>query len=404
MRYSYCTSLYCPKCGQRHQADEVHHLCSNCESPLLVEYDLEALKREASPENWKERSPDLWRYHELLPVSGEEHVVTMGEGMTPVLQLMRYGRKYGFSSLYIKDEGLIPTGSFKARGASVGVSRAKELGAQRLVMPTNGNAGASWSQYAARAGVKMTVVMPQGAPEITKKECVRAGADLYLVDGTIADAGKVVARTVETRGWYDASTLKEPYRIEGKKTMGLELYEQFAGDVPDVILYPTGGGVGLIGIYKAFTELRELGWLKTDRLPRLVAVQAEGCAPIVQAWEKGETSSQFWPDSHTVAFGIRVPKALGDFLVLEAIYETNGCAVGIRDEQLLKEQRLLAESEGLLICPEGACALAAARKLLEEGWIKAEEKVVVLNTGSGLKYPETFDSLSVPTVRADASL
>ncbi|WP_445614267.1 threonine synthase [Geobacillus sp. YF-1] len=386
MRFSYVSHLYCPKCARTYDVDHVHQLCE-CGSPLLVAYDLEAMRQQVAREMLKEREPSLWRYHELLPVKRPEHIVSLGEGMTPLVPMPRLGRNIGIDSLYMKDEGVIPTGTFKARGAAVGVSKAKELGVKQLAMPTNGNAGAAWSLYAARAGIRATVVMPVDAPELTRKECAIAGAELYFVNGLISDAGQIVAKAIREYGWYDASTLKEPYRIEGKKTMGLEIAEQFAWQLPDVILYPTGGGVGIIGIYKALKELQALGWVD-GKMPRLVAVQAEHCAPIVKAWNEKKRESEFWPNSHTVAFGINVPKALGDFLVLEAVYETDGCAIAISDKDILAEQQAVAKLEGAFICPEGAAAFAAARKLRESGWIRDGETVVVLNTGTGLKYAD----------------
>ncbi|KKC48576.1 MULTISPECIES: threonine synthase [Paenibacillus] len=387
MSFSYLTHLHCPKCLQTYPSDKIQQLCE-CGSPLLADYDLESLKRQWKPSDLAGRPNDLWRYHELLPVSSPEHIVSLGEGMTPLLPMDRIGLDMGIERLWMKDEGIIPTGSFKARGAAVGVSKAKELGVQELAMPTNGNAGAAWSLYAARAGMRASIVMPVGAPLITRNECAISGANLNLVNGLISDAGKMVGQAVNEHRLFDASTLKEPYRIEGKKTMGLEIAEQMGWELPDVILYPTGGGVGLIGIYKALHELAVLGWIP-DRLPRLVAVQAEGCAPIVKAWEEGKPESQFWPDSSTAAFGINVPKALGDFLVLEAVYKTNGCAVSITDAELLREQGTIARLEGAFVCPEGAATFSAARKLRESGWIKDGETVVALNTGSGIKYPET---------------
>ncbi|AMX83569.1 threonine synthase [Geobacillus subterraneus] len=386
MSFSYVSHLYCPKCEHTYDVDHVHQLCE-CGSPLLVAYDLEAMRQEVVREALKEREPSLWRYHELLPVKRPEHIVSLGEGMTPLVPMPRLGRNIGIDSLYMKDEGVIPTGTFKARGAAVGVSKAKELGVKQLAMPTNGNAGAAWSLYASRAGIRATVVMPVDAPELTRKECAIAGAELYFVNGLISDAGQIVAKAIRECGWYDASTLKEPYRIEGKKTMGLEIAEQFSWQLPDVILYPTGGGVGLIGIYKAIKELQALGWV-SGKMPRLVAVQAEHCAPIVKAWNEKKRESEFWPNSHTVAFGINVPKALGDFLVLEAVYETDGCAIAISDKDILAEQRAVANLEGAFICPEGAAAFAAARKLRGSGWIRDGETVVVLNTGTGLKYAD----------------
>ncbi|ALX50152.1 threonine synthase [Lentibacillus amyloliquefaciens] len=387
MKYSYISHLYCPKCGNTYETSEQYQLCT-CGSPLLVDYDLEGISRNLSPDVLALREPSLWRYHELLPVENAANVVSLGEGMTPLTLFPRVGENMAIEKLYMKDEGLVPTGSFKARGATVGVSKAREVGVKELAMPTNGNAGAAWGLYAARAGMKATIVMPYDAPEITRNEVALSGANLYLVNGLISDAGKIVAKAVGDYNLYDASTLKEPYRIEGKKTMGLEIAEQFNWQLPDVILYPTGGGVGLIGIYKALKELKALGWVE-GKLPRLVAVQSTGCAPIVKAWEEGRRESDFWKDSETLAFGINVPKALGDFLVLDAISDTEGCAVAVDDESMLQEQEKIAQMEGNFICPEGAATITAARKLRENGWIGADETVVVLNTGAGIKYPDT---------------
>ncbi|NOU95937.1 threonine synthase [Paenibacillus sp. LMG 31456] len=396
MEFSFISHLHCPKCQKEYRADEIQQLCT-CGSPLLVDYDLQELKKHWTPASLVGRSNDLWRYHELLPIVDPGNIVTLGEGLTPLLRMDRIGSTMGIDHLWMKDEGIIPTGSFKARGAAVGVSKAKELAVQELAMPTNGNAGAAWALYAARAGIKASIVMPVEAPVITRNECAISGANLNLVNGLISDAGKIVGQAVKEYDYlFDASTLKEPYRIEGKKTMGLEIVEQLNWKVPDVILYPTGGGVGLIGIYKALKELVELGWIE-DKLPRLVAVQAEGCAPIVKAWEEGKPDSQFWEDSTTIAFGINVPKALGDFLVLEAIYKTDGCAIAIDDAALLKEQEQIARLEGVFVCPEGAATFSAARKLRESGWIKAGETVIALNTGSGIKYPETVQ-VEVPVL------
>ena len=386
----YVSHLECPKCAATHESERRTQLCG-CGAPLLVRYDMEKVKAAFSKEDLPQRNADLWRYRELLPVKHEENIVSLGEGMTPLLKMKRLGRELGMSHLYLKDEGIIPTGTFKARGAAVGVSRAKELGIDVLAMPTNGNAGASWAAYCAAADIKAVIVMPKDAPPIPRGECAITGAFLYLVDGLISDAGKIVAQAVADYGWFDASTLKEPYRIEGKKTMGLEIAEQFDWQLPDVILYPTGGGVGIIGIYKALLELKELGWI-AGKMPRLVAVQSTGCAPIVNAWEQGQTESIFWEKACTLAFGITVPKAIGDFLVLEAIYKTDGCAVAVDDTEILKAEELIASREGTFICPEGAATLSAAMKLSKDGWIKPEEKVVLLNTGSGLKYPETVQT------------
>jgi threonine synthase len=378
--FSALSHLECPRCGATHDADQIIGLCP-CGSPLLARYGVPAVRKA----DLAGRAPDLWRYHELLPVRSPANVITLGEGMTPLLPMPRYGASVGVDRLLMKDEGLIPTGTFKARGAAVGVSRAYEVGVRKIAMPTNGNAGSAWAAYAARAGMEALIAMPIAASEICRREVVAVGARLQLIDGLIGDAAAYVR---EQPGYFDASTLKEPYRIEGKKTMGLEIAEQLGWSLPDVIVYPTGGGVGIIGIWKALTELRDLGWI-SGPLPRLVAVQSTGCAPIVRAWEKGLPESEPWPNAQTVAFGITVPKALGDFLVLQAITETNGCAVAVDDEDILAEQALVARLEGNFICPEGAANFAAIRQLRESGWIHADDQVVALNTGAGLKYPET---------------
>ncbi len=390
MRFSALTQLECPKCGLRHDPDQVIGLCS-CGSPLLVRYDLDEVRAGLTKADVAARPPDLWRYHELLPVRDPANIVTLGEGMTPLLRLPAYGAELGVENLLMKDEGLIPTGTFKARGAAVGVSRAKEVGVRKIAMPTNGNAGSAWAAYGVRAGMEALIAMPEAAPEICRREVSVVGAELQLIDGLISDAGVWIREQLAVReGYQDVSTLKEPYRIEGKKTMGLEIAEQLGWKLPDVILYPTGGGVGLIGIWKALNELLELGWVEGP-LPRLVAVQATGCAPIVQAWEQGKPESEPWPDAKTVAFGITVPKALGDFLVLQAIRETGGCAVAVDDEEILAALRRCAELEGSFVCPEGAANFAAVARLRAQGWIKPGETVVALNTGTGLKYPETVE-------------
>jgi threonine synthase len=309
--------------------------------------------------------------------------------MTPLIALPTLGEQIGVPKLAMKDEGSLPTGSFKARGAAAGVSRAAELGIEGIAMPTNGNAGAAWAQYAARAGIEAYIVMPRGAPQITRRECVVAGARLELIDGLISDAGRIVAEAVAAGKWFEASTLKEPYRIEGKKTLGLEIAEQLGWRVPDVIIYPTGGGVGIIGIYKALRELQAIGWIDADRMPRLVAVQASGCAPIVRAYDARATDSEMWEGADTVAFGINVPKALGDFLVLEAVYETGGCALAVDDDALLAGVHDLAAAEGAFICPEGGATVAAAAQLRTQGWLGEDDEVVLLNTGAGIKYPDT---------------
>ena len=399
--FSYLTHLECGRCGRGYDSGVPQGLCA-CGSPLLARYDLPAVAAGLDRAEFSTRVPSLWRYHELLPVQAPGMVVTLGEGMTPLVPLPRLAAEFGVAHLAMKDEGLLPTGTFKARGAAVGVSRARELGIQRIAMPTNGNAGAAWATYAARAGMDALIVMPVDAPEITRAECAIAGARLYLVDGLIGDAGALTAGAVATQGYTDVSTLKEPYRLEGKKTMGLELFEQLGWRVPDVILYPTGGGVGLIGIYKALLECQAMGWLGAT-MPRLVAVQATGCAPIVRAWEEGATESRAWEKASTIAFGITVPKPLGDFLILDALRRTGGCAVAVDDEQTLAAQSRLAAAEGAFVCPEGAACFAAAEQLRKDSWISEDDEVVVLNTGTGIKYPQTV-RVHAPVVPAGSPL
>jgi threonine synthase len=402
MSYSALSHLECSRCTARHDADRVQGTCT-CGSPLLARYDTALVADLVRPRDIADRPADLWRYHELLPVRQAGNVVSLGEGMTPLLPMPRLGKALGVPRLLMKDESLIPTGTFKARGAAAGVSRAVELGVTGVAMPTNGNAGAAWSVYAARAGLRSLIVMPVEAPKITRAECTAAGAELYLVDGLIGDAAKLVTGALGRRpGYQDVSTLREPYRIEGKKTIGMEIAEQLGWRMPGVIVCPTGGGVGLLGAYKALRELRELGWVSGE-LPRLVAVQAAGCAPIVKAFEARASQSTAWADAHTVAFGITVPKALGDFLILDALYATCGIAVAVEDEALLADQREVARLEGSFVCPEGAACFTATRRLRESGWLCDRDEVVVLNTGTGLKYPETLQA-EVPVLAPSGSV
>ncbi len=384
------THLECGRCGATIDHRTRAQLCANDGGPLLARYDLGAIG--ASDRGALDARPEtLWRYRELLPLDRPDDVVSLGEPMTPLDRVPRLGVALGVPGLLIKDEGLLPTGSFKARGAAVGVSRARELGIKALALPTAGNAGAAWAAYGARAGMRVSVVMPESTPSVIKREAASYGARVYLVPGSIADAGAVVRRACAADpDLYDASTLKEPYRIEGKKTMGFELVEQLGWRVPDVILYPAGGGVGLVGMWKAFAELRAIGWLAAGRGPRFVAVQATGCAPIVKAFAEGALESVLWPDPVTMAAGIRVPKALGDFLVLRALRESSGTAVAVSEEEIAEALWLAGEREGLCVCPEGGAALAAARRLAREGWIGQGEDVVVFNTGSGLLYAESL--------------
>jgi threonine synthase len=386
----FLTHLECPRCGARHEAGRPRNLCG-CGSPLLARYDLDAVRKAVTPADVARRDADLWRYRELLPLADDAHRTSFGEGWTPLWPASRYGGRIGLDRLLVKDEGLTPTGSFKARGAAVGVSRARELGVTHVAMPTNGNAGAAWATYAARAGIRATIAMPLAAPDITRREIRAAGAELILVDGLISDAGARIADLLKgDTEIFDAGTLREPYRLEGKKTMGYELCEQLGWRVPDVILYPTGGGVGLIGIHKAIGELKELGWIPPDRTPRLVAVQSTGCAPIVRAFAAGRATAEPWADARTVAFGITVPSPLGDALILDAVRATGGTAIAVDDVEILADLRDFAGAEGLWLCPEGAACLTAARKLRADGWLGPDAEVVVLNTGAGLKYPETI--------------
>jgi threonine synthase len=381
------TNLECPRCGARRDADVPTNLCG-CGSPLLARYDLEAVGKALTPEEIARRPADLWRYRELLPVRDPARAVSLGEGWTPLLPVLRYGHRIGLPGLLVKDEGALPTGSFKARGAAVGVSRAAELGIDHVALPTNGNAGAAWATYAARAGMRATVAMPIAAPESTRRECLVAGADVHLVDGLIGDAAAKIRTLIAENGAFDASTLREPYRIEGKKTLGLEIVEQLGWAAPDAIVYPTGGGVGLIGIHKAVGELAELGWLR-GRPPRLVVVQSTGCAPIVRAFAAGRRRADPWPDPHTAAFGINVAAPLGDELILDAVYASGGTAIAVDDAEIMADLRQFGRDEGLWLCPEGAAGLTAVRHLLASGWLSADARVVVVNTGLGLKYPET---------------
>jgi len=388
--YSALTILDCSRCSAGpYEADRIQGTCE-CGAPLLARYDLTAAASWTGPDEIAARPPSLWRYHELLPVGSAKSVVSFGEGMTPLLPMERLGAELGVPRLLMKDESPLPTGSFKARGAAVGVSRAAELGAVGVALPTNGNAGSAWAAYAARAGLPCLVVMPTDAPEITRAECVAAGAETYLTDGLINDAGRLIRAAVADRpGFLDASTLREPYRLEGKKTIGLEIAEQLGWRVPDVIIFPTGGGVGLIGITKGLRELQQLGWIG-NTLPRMVAVQSAGCAPIVRAFDHQSTTTDPWPDAKTEAFGLTVPDPLGGFLVLEAIRSTNGTALAVTDDQLIASQRQAARTEGTWLCPEGAACLTAVEQLRATGWLAQDDEVVIVNTGAGLKYPQTL--------------
>jgi threonine synthase len=382
---TFVTHLECSATGAHYPADEPRGL-SEAAKPLLVRYDLESLKRTVKRETLAARGGGFWKYREFLPVRKSADVVRLGEEVTPLVELGATAASAGSKQVIVKDEGRLPTGSFKARGLALAVAMAKAFGLKRLAMPTNGNAGAALAAYAARAGIETHVFCPADTPEINVREIALAGAHVTLVDGLINDCGKRVAEGRERMGWFDVSTLKEPYRIEGKKTMGLELAEQLGWTLPDVIFYPTGGGTGLIGMWKAFAELEAIGFIGPER-PRMVAVQATGCAPIVRAWQEGAEHATLWQDAQTYAAGIRVPAAIGDFLILRAVRESGGFAIAVEDEEIRRALAEVARADGLLLCPEGAATVAAWRAALGDGLVGAHEKVLLFNCASGLKYP-----------------
>ncbi|MFL6799504.1 MAG: threonine synthase [Xanthobacteraceae bacterium] len=381
----FVTHLECSATGEHYPADRLHNV-SRAGKPLLVRYDLARVSKVLSKQALAQRPHDLWRYRELLPVRRAQDIVSLGEAMTPIIRLPRLARALGAAEILVKDEGRLPTGSFKARGLVIAVSMAKALGVTHMTMPTNGNAGAALAAYATRAGIRSTAFCPHDTPEINVSEIALQGASVYRVNGLIDDCGKIAAEAAKRRGWFDTSTLKEPYRIEGKKTMGLELAEQLGWEVPDVILYPTGGGTGLIGMWKAFAELEAIGFIGAKR-PRMVAVQAAGCAPIVQAFEGGTEHAARWQDAHTIAAGIRVPQALGDFLILRAVRESRGFAIAVNDAAITAAVDEVAGSEGLLMCPEGAATYAALKQALTDGRIARHERALLFNCATGLKYP-----------------
>ena len=386
--------LECSLSGERYPAGVVHGL-SKAGRPLLVRYDLAAVARALSKETLALRAGGFWRYRELLPVREAANVLDLGEVTTPLIALPEFADR---GELWVKDEGRLPTGSFKARGLGVAVAMAKELGLTHLAMPTNGNAGAALAAYCARAGLKATVFCPADTPDINIRETAMLGAQVFRVDGLINDCGRIVGALAGERGWFDLSTLKEPYRIEGKKTMGLELAEQFGWTLPDAIFYPTGGGTGLIGMWKAFAELEAMGWLAPGQRPKMFAVQADGCAPIVKAFDEGSRFAELWPDASTVAAGIRVPAAVGDFMILDAVRASGGAALAVRDEAILSSRRRVAETTGNLLCPEGAATFAAWEQARTQGLIGADERVVLFNCATGLKYPLEDSSRVWPEV------
>jgi threonine synthase len=384
-RETFVTHLECSATGERYPADELHNV-SRTGKPLLVRYDLAGIRHALSKTALAQRPRDLWRYRELLPVRRAENIVSLGEAVTPLVAMPKLAARLGAQEILVKDEGRLPTGSFKARGLVMAVSMAKALGVSHMAMPTNGNAGAALAAYASRAGIRSTIFCPDDTPEVNVSEIALQGASVYRVNGLIDDCGKIVAEGKAKVGWFDTSTLKEPYRLEGKKTMGIELAEQLGWNVPDVILYPTGGGTGLIGMWKAFAELEAIGFIGAKR-PRMVAVQAAGCAPMVRAYERGEEHAARWENAHTIAAGIRVPQALGDFLILRAVRESSGFAIAVDDKAIAAGLDEVARTEGFLMCPEGAATYAALKQALGDGRIRREERAVLFNCATGLKYP-----------------
>ncbi|MDE2665024.1 MAG: threonine synthase [Acidobacteriota bacterium] len=386
----FVTHLECSACEKILPPRQLINLCP-CGSPLLVRYDLSAVRAKLSRKVLGSRPHTMWRYRELLPPGNSHARISLGEGGTPLVDAERLASSLGLSRLWIKDEGTNPTGSFKARGLSAAVTMAKALGAENLAIPSAGNAGGALAAYAAQAGLQAHVFMPRDVPPANRIECETLGAHIHLVDGLITDCGRLVARESKDNGWFDVATLKEPYRIEGKKTLGLELAEQLRWRLPDVIIYPTGGGTGLVGMWKAFNEMRQLGWIDSKQ-PKMVSVQAVGCAPVVRAFEQGHSRCEPWSSAATLAAGLRVPRAIGDFLILEILRQSGGTAVAVTDEEMLADARAMGRSEGLFVCPEGGATLAALKKLIRSGFVRPSDEVVLFNTGSGLKYLHLFEA------------
>ncbi len=382
--------IICPRCDHRFPLSRLLNLCT-CGSPLLVRYDLKKASANFSISSLQGRVSSLWRYRELLPLRDDANLVSLGEGFTPLLPAKSLAGKLGLKRLWIKDEAQNPTGSFKDRGLSLAISRAKELGVKKAAIPSAGNAGGSLAAYAARAGIEAHVFMPRDTPIANQIEVQQYGARLTLVDGLINDCGRIINERKTAEGWFDISTLKEPYRVEGKKTMGYEIAEQLNWTLPDVIIYPTGGGTGLIGMWKAFQEMEELGWIGSKR-PRMVSVQASGCAPIVKAFGEGRETAEPWQNAKTVASGLRVPQAVADFLMLRALRESNGMALSVSDEEMIAEIPRLGRAEGIFFCPEGAACAAALRRSMQNGWVKPTDEVVLFNTASGLKYLDVLQA------------
>jgi threonine synthase len=383
---SYLIDLKCSECGKSYDPTIVQTYCLDCQAPLLAEYDLETIQLSLDKDSIRQRPRGMWRWKELLPVINHINRIYLGEGDSPLLRLDRVGEILGLKNLYAKDEGQNPTGSFKARGLASAVSKAKELGIQKIIIPTAGNAGGAMAAYAARAGIDACIFMPKDTPMANIEESRIAGAQVILIDGLISEAAGMAGVKAREEGWFDVSTFKEPYRVEGKKVMGYELAEAFGWKLPDVIIYPTGGGTGLVGMWKAFNELETLGWLEDTSRPRLVSVQSDGCAPIVLAFEKKLPFCDYWINAHTIASGLRVPKSFADFMILRELHESKGTAIAVSDAEILEAQRQLAIKEGIFAAPEGAATLAALNKLVATDWVQPDERIVLFNTGTGLKY------------------
>jgi threonine synthase len=383
---SYLAGLECSGCGAKYSADKVHTFCRECQSALMPRYDLTGVRQHVDRDALIRRPVGMWRWQELLPVRDEDYIISLGEGDTPLLRVPRVGANLGLSNLFVKDESKNPTGSFKARGLAAAVSRAKELGIEKVIIPTAGNAGGAMAAYAARADMKALIYMPKDTPRANVIESRMAGAEVVLVEGIISDAAGMAGEKARAEGWFDVSTFKEPYRVEGKKIMGYELAEAFGWKLPDVIVYPTGGGTGLVGMWKAFDELQELGWLDDTKRPRMVSVQADGCAPVVKAFDSGAAFCDFWTNAHTLASGLRVPKSFADAEILRDLRSSHGTALAVSDDAILDAQHRLGRLEGIFAAPEGAATLAALEKLVEQKWIEPDEQVILFNTGSGLKY------------------
>ncbi len=388
---SFLTHLECARCAKEYPAGQIHNLCE-CGLTLFARYDLRRASTKLEPQMLKSRARDLWRYREVLPVASESLILSLGEGFTPLLRAHRLGDKLGLPNLYLKDESQNPTGSFKARGMAVAVSRAHELGIRKLAVPSAGNAGGAMAAYAAKAGMEAAVFMPEGTPLANRLECALHGAKVTLVPGSIKDCGRVMRESLPGDDWFDMSTLREPYRVEGKKTMAYEVYEQLGGRLPDAMVYPTDGGTGLIGMWKAFDEMQEMGWI-AERRPRMFAVQAHGCAPMVRAYAEGAERAEEWKDPQTLASGLRVPAAIGDFLILGAVRKSRGAALAVSDADMLGAVREIAEMEGLITSPEGGATLAGLKKLLADGFLGGHESIVLFLTGTGYKYLEALEKL-----------